>query len=234
MSRLVPLVLLLTLWTARPPLQRLNGNCDWTNDAPQTLDLRKPADARHLENDALLAEELAIRYADVKRGRRSGHFVGNDQYVETRKQCLTSLISVIGSTHGIRPQGVRQFVGRRRLDFDFVALLSFAVLYAVACGAFVRLLIVRFPPDEFLPAFAAVGFASAMTSGAGLMTFGLWAAGLDMMRIADLHMSYRADRSPWSEHQLALFVGAVALFTAIALFHYVRASRAETPTVRFV
>src|ERR1700730_8220968 len=74
---------------------RLNPNCDWTNDPALPLDLRKPADERHLTTDAMIAEELAIRFADTRRGHRSGHFAGMDEYVQTREQCMATLFAVV-------------------------------------------------------------------------------------------------------------------------------------------
>jgi hypothetical protein len=221
MSRLLPPLLLLTFWSACPPLQRLNADCEWTNDAPMPLNTRKSGDARHLKHDALIAEELAIRYADVKRGHRSGHFVGTDEYVQTRERCLASLLGIAAIKHGIRAQEMGELVGLREADFDFAVLLSFAVLYTLACNVFSGWLVVRFPSDEHLAAVTATTM-SAMTSAGGLMMFGLWASSWEMIRVADLHMSYRVARSPWSQHRTELLVAGVGLFVAMALLRYLK------------
>ena len=113
MSRLLLPPLLLFTFGACPPLRRLNANCEWTNDAPLRLDSRRCTDARHLKYDALIAEELAIRYADMKRGHRSGHLVGDDEYVQTRERCLTALLAIAATNHDVPPQEMRALVGRR-------------------------------------------------------------------------------------------------------------------------
>src|SRR5947207_11509149 len=76
MKPLLAPFLLFALLSACAPRERLNENCEWTNDPSLALDSRTLSGERHLANDAVIAEELAIRYADTQCGRRSGHFAG--------------------------------------------------------------------------------------------------------------------------------------------------------------
>jgi hypothetical protein len=203
---------------------RLNPNCDWTNNPALPLELRKPADERHLTNDAMIAEELAIRHADTRRGHRSGHFAGMDAYVQTREQCMSKLFAVVADNHSVQPQQVRDLVGGRPAAFDVAVLLSFAILYALVSNVLGRGMVGRFPRDEPVAALAATAITSAMVSVGGLIMFTLWAATLEMMRIGNTHMSYRVGRVPWGHHPTELFVGGVVLFWLIVLLHHLATS----------
>src|SRR3989442_14151338 len=44
----------------------MNDNCEWPSEPATALDLRTPAHARHLVDDVRVAEELAIRYDDLR------------------------------------------------------------------------------------------------------------------------------------------------------------------------
>src|SRR5262245_29937043 len=83
------------------PRHRINGDCGWAGEAISRLDVTQSADVRHLMNDAMIAEDLAIRHADVTRGRRSGHFAGWDEYESAREQCMTKLFAAAAVTHGV-------------------------------------------------------------------------------------------------------------------------------------
>ena len=63
---------------------------------------------------------------------------------------------------------------------------------------------------------------AAIVSAGGVMGLGLWAGAVEMIRFGDTHASYRADRLPWSQHTLGLFVSGVIVFWAIALVRYRR------------
>jgi hypothetical protein len=90
----------------------------------------------------------------------------------------------------------------------------------------------RFPSVEPLSALAATAVTSAMASTSGMMMLELWAGTLETMRVGTTHMSYRAGRAPWGHHRAELFVGGVAIFLLIAIFHYLATLRLveRTPT----
>jgi len=225
--RLLAPLLLMAMLGACAPRERLNANCEWTNDPPQRLDPGTRAGDRHLISDATIAEELAIRYADRLRGRRSGHFAGMDEYALTRERCMASLFAVVATRHGVRSETVREHISRRRVDVDLAVLVSFAAFYALACRLLARRLVDRFPSSERFPAVAATAVTSVMASAGGLMIFALWAAAWEMMRVGTTHLSYRGAREPWNQPRAELFVAGVGLFCAIALLHYLNAARGD-------
>jgi hypothetical protein len=84
----LPLLVCFVACTGR---DRRNANCQWPQETAISLDVRNPEQQRHLSDDALLAEDLAIRYADSGKGLGSGHFAGPTVYERTRDECMAAL-----------------------------------------------------------------------------------------------------------------------------------------------
>src|ERR1700680_1367385 len=91
---------------------------DWINQYLDYENPSEPSQQRPLSDEAEFAEDLAIRYADSRRGPRSGHFEGMAEYVRTRDQCMITLFKVIGSSHGVTDEQVRRSVGHRQTSID--------------------------------------------------------------------------------------------------------------------
>ncbi len=66
MRRHPALVLALVLSTACVPHHRLNTDCRWVDDAAGVLDLSNSTQRDHLTLDVIVAEELAVRYANAR------------------------------------------------------------------------------------------------------------------------------------------------------------------------
>jgi len=209
-------VVILSLWCAACVGGPRTGTCDWSETPSFALDLNKAPDRRHLNDDARAAEELAIRYADATRGHRSGRFAGMDEYRRTRDRCLAALSIGIASHHGIRADEIADAIGRRDGGLDAVVLLFFVALYGwVATGA-ARGLVERFPQDEPWPAAVGTAVAAVFASAAAVIVGGLGSMLVEMVRLGDTHLSYRAGRLPWQQHWLSLFLGGVMTFCFIA------------------
>jgi len=222
MMRLIPTWLFVLLCfvgcTRRDPR---NSNCEWPQETARPLDLSQSAQQRHLSDDAQLAEDLAIRYADSHRGPRSGHFEGFDEYRQTRDRCMTALFEVIGNNHTVAREQVRQSLGHRRTSLDLAVILSFAVLYGFAASGLAGQIWRRFPPaEEWIAGAVATLLTSAVISMAGVLLGELWATSVENLRIGSGHLSYRVNRIPWVQHRLGLFVGGVVLFCIIAGLRY--------------
>jgi len=92
-----------------------------TEDADGVLlRLSNTTDLAHLSDDATFAEDLAIRYADVRKGHRSGHFETTAEYGRTRDACIAALFAVIADEHGVAPAQVRSALTRRPAALDLV------------------------------------------------------------------------------------------------------------------
>jgi hypothetical protein len=203
-----------------------DSNCEWPHETATSIDLTNPAQQRHLSDDAQVAEDRAIRYADSHSGPRSGHFAGFDKYARAREQCMAALFQVIAKNHGVTQEQVRESLKYRRTSLDLGVLLSFAVLYGFAASGFSRRVWRRFPFDEgWVAGAVATVIASAIVSLGGVMVGEIWSTTLEEMRIGNGHLSYRVARIPWNQHRLSLFVCGVVLFWLIAGFQYRTAAR---------
>jgi len=201
-------------------------NCEWPSEETLPLNLSSPTDRQHLTDDALVAEDRAIRYADTTRGHRSGHFETAGVYARTRDECMARMFAGIAASHGVAVADVRAALGRRRFSVDLAVLLSMALFYGLAADCAARWVLRSFPFESRWPVLLAIGTASVVVSAGGLALGGLSAGLVEMIRIGNEHMSYRVGRSPWSRHQAELFVAGLLLFWIIAAIRF-RASRVE-------
>ena len=221
MTRRLALALLVAAALAAcAPRDRLNADCRWTGDDTAPLDITRTADRQQLTDDVALAEDLAIRYADRTRGLRSGHFDGMDVYHATRERCVAALLVDIGRRHGVDPQALLALRGHRPLMVDVAVGLSFAIIYllvaALAAGGLVR----RFPPDDPLPAVVASCLVALVAAAVAMLAMPVWAGIIEMVRIENVHMSYRALQLPWNQHRAAVFLTALLFFLAVTGARY--------------
>ncbi|HVC18788.1 MAG TPA: hypothetical protein VNE16_01825 [Vicinamibacterales bacterium] len=210
------------------PRARVNADCRWTGDAATPLGLTRAADRRELTDDVALAEDFAIRYADRTRGLRSGHYAGADAYHAARERCMAMLLADIGRLHGVAPQRLAALRGRRPLMVDVAVGLSFAVIYLLVATLLAGGLVHRFPPDDPLPAVVASCLVAIGLSAAVMFTLPVWAGAIEVIRVGNVHLSYRALRLPWSRHRAAVFLTALLLFLAVAGARYQRAQQLST------
>lgn len=208
--------------------------CTWQpGDEPFPLDLQDGAQRLHLMREAILVEDLAVRYADFHRGHRSGHFAGNDVYHQTREQCMAMLFEAVGDHHGIPVPQVRSAVAYRRAGVDLFVLGVFVAFYVVVANAIVRWMFRRLPCDQPWIRSIAATFAACGTGAGGLVLFGLFVAAVEMMRIGNTHMSFRSERGPWNQYQSELLLGGIILFALVAGYRHAR-DRAESRESRAI
>lgn len=201
-------------------------SCGWSNEPAMPLDLSRAADRRHLNGDARVAEERAIRHADAARGHRSGNYAGPDQYRRSREQCLAIMVREIADRHGIQAAQVAESIGRRDERLDALVLLLFTALFGFAAHGLARRVLARFQDERWLALFGAAA-AAVFISAAGVMIGGLGASLVDMIQLGDTHLSYRADRTPWAQHQPLFFLGGIVLFGVIAAVRWFRDHRSS-------
>jgi hypothetical protein len=201
---------------------RVNARCAWTGDTTFPIDLLSAEHQQHLINDAQLAEEIAIRYADAEHERRfgsNGHggLVDNGRF---RNECMARLAAAIESNHGVTAEQVRVAREQRNPLFDLAAALSFLPLYCLGVAMVCRRLRRRFSSDQRYVSAAVTGLASIAASFLGLQWGQLWLVIWEMIRVGNSHLggSRAAVFNHWSyRHVGALFVGGVVLFWLIDL-----------------
>ena len=197
--------------------------CTWQpSDEPSPLDLQDRAQRLHLMNEAILVEDLAVRYADFHRGHRSGHFAGNDVYQQTRDQCMAMLFEAVGNHHGVSTGQVRNALVYRLASVDLFVLAVFVAFYIVVANAIVRWMFHSVPSDQPWLRSVATTFAACGAGAGGLVLFGLYFATFEMIRIGNTHISYRGGRGPWNQHQSELLLGGIILFALVAAHRHAR------------
>src|ERR1051326_6370487 len=105
---LIILGLALTACT-RPGDYPITTECRWVEDDHRLVDLSAGADRGHLRNDAITAEDVAVRWADQ-------HYHLMPEYESRRDECMASLFAGVASQHGVAIATVRQY----RLERDLV------------------------------------------------------------------------------------------------------------------
>ena len=227
MTRPVSALLLLTACgSGCAALADRSAPCDWTNEPAATLDLRNASQRRHLAGDALAAEDVAIRYADARRGHRSGNYDGAAAYRDARERCMAALFETIASRHGVTVPQVHAALGNRNTLSDFIVVASFYLVYVYGAARVAGWLVRSLDFDARWPVVVATLVASVPMSLAGVLSGALWSGVIEMIRIGNDHLSYRAERIPWDRHWTAILLACAGTFTLTAFVEYRRHRRA--------
>ena len=200
---------------------RINSACEWTGDYAFPIDPRNTAHRKHLASDAQIAEELAIRHADVEFGKRFGveHHGGLIDGGSFRRECLSRMFHAIEASHVVTPEQVHVARGQRNWIFDVAVGVLFLPLYVLGSIAAIRALSRRFSNDERFVRLIAMGVASAAVSFLGLQCLRLWGAVWEVVRVGNGHMTSirEASRSGWVHHVDGQLMGGMLLFWLVAL-----------------
>jgi hypothetical protein len=218
--QLSPWILLVVFASGCLPRERFNKNCEWRNDSAVRLDVQNPKDQRHLIQDAQLAEELMIRYADFKHREPFGYegHGGLLQGGKVGRDCLAKLDAIIETSHGVTHRQIVEGRQRRDWRFDSAVVLSFAVFYVFGAMWACRRLAHRFQQNGLSFSVVATGLCSVVASLAGVQLLGLWATTAEMLRVGNDHLgARRGDLIPWTHHFAALFACGVVVFLAAVL-----------------
>ena len=231
MKALVAFAVLLVLGLPACSRVGTGRTCEWRpTDGPSRLDSQDRSQVLHLTDEALRAEDAAIRYADLHHGRRSGAYVGREAYQEIRDSCMTELFEALATHHSVTVAQVRDSVYYRRTSVDVLILMSFVAFYSMVANPMIRWLSQSAFFEVAGLRWVATSVAACGAAAAGLVLFGLYFAAFEMIRIGNTHMSYRAWRHPWVQHKSELLVGGVILFVLLAVYRYTRTTNRVTDT----
>ncbi len=137
---LLPWLILFTRG-ARPIDHPISSTCTWVEDNSRPLNLENRADRSHLRDDAVTAEDVAIRWADT-------HFHLLPEWDARQNECMGSLFEGVAQHHGVDVAVVRQYSVKRDVVLDSAVVLSFGALYAVIAFIFAARIRRRFPTGE--------------------------------------------------------------------------------------
>ena len=85
-----------------------SARCEWRPEAAEALDVTKPAQVRHLRDDARAAEALAVTFADLTQGLEQP-----GRHRESMERCEGILFNDIARVHHVTPEDVRVALGRQ-------------------------------------------------------------------------------------------------------------------------
>ena len=170
---------------------RVNESCEWTGDARFPLEPKNAAHQEHLIEDAQLAEELGIRYADAEFGRRFGveHHGGLLDNGRVRDECLSRMFHAIENNHEVTPDQIRVARGRRNHTYDLAVGLLFLPLYSLGATIACRWLYRRFASNERYARLVATALASIAAAFLGIHCLRLWGAVWEVIRVGNGHMT---------------------------------------------
>ena len=196
--------------------------CEWPPESAAPLDPATPAGLRHLNADAVAAEDLAIRYADSFESPQ-GRPGRVQEYGRLRGQCMTQLFGAIGRNHGVAAETAARAVRYRPAGADAAVILSFALLFGYAAGCAARHISRRYPLAEgWFGTLVITLFASIAGSACGVLLGEMWSLAIEMLRAGNSHLSYRTERIPWTHHRPELFAAGIVLYWVIAAYRYSR------------
>jgi hypothetical protein len=217
------------------PRDRINDTCEWTETTRFPLDPGNPEHQAHLVEDAHLAEELGIRYADTEHGRRFGveHHGGLLENGRVRADCLEKRFRAVETTHDVTPAQVQLARGGRNGTFDFAVALLFVPFYVLGATLASGWLSRRFAADERVAGLIATALVSIAVALAGQQVFRLWAAVWEVIRVGNGHMTSirAASSSAWVKQYAGVdLLAGVVLFWIVATI----CGRARGASVRSV
>jgi hypothetical protein len=211
MKVLAVLVLTIVLGScSRPGDHPVSPNCLWTEDDNRTLNLENFADRRHLTNDAVTAEDMAIRWADQ-------HFHLRPEWDARCYECVQSLFKGVASHHGVDVNLVRQYSRQRDVVADSVTILSFGLLYLAAVYYLIGKIRRRFSADESINFWIMTAVISVGAGLVGLLVGGLWSIVIETYRLNSAHLSYRMNLIPFRQHWFGFLLCGVLAFWLMAL-----------------
>jgi hypothetical protein len=169
--------------------------------------------ATALISDVKIAEDLAIRHADA-RGLTPG-------WRDARQQCEAVMFAAVADKHHVEISEigrVRTELGNR--SFDAAVHLPMLFVTLALSAVILSKLKARFAGDEpFAFALAAV-FWSIFVAALVLLLGHVWSAVLEVLRIGNGHLSYRATRIPWSHQWTPVFFAVVSVFLCLAWLQF--------------
>ena len=219
MKLLAVLIVTLSLGScARPGDHPVSVNCSWVEEDNHALNVQNLADRHHLRDDAVTAEDMAIRWADER-------FPHRPEYDAQRGVCMESLFKGVARKHAVDVALVRQYSRQRDFLADSAAILTFALLFVAAVYYLVGRIRRRFDVDEQANFWIMTAVMSVGASLVGVFALILWSIVVETYRLNSPHLSYRMNRIPSRQYWFVFLVCGILVFWLIALIRCFKTQR---------
>jgi hypothetical protein len=174
---------------------RLHVHCEPPTHAARPLNPSRWIDRQHLRNDVEFAEEIGVRFGDSRRKAE-----GRDGEHLRQRECTDALLAAVAIRHNVAIEDLSAMRGERPVAVDAILLIVFGAVFVWFTSMVVDQLSSRLSDlQPWIWQLSVVVLALA-TAGAGLVALNLLATTLEIARLWDGHMSYRAGRLPWERH----------------------------------
>ena len=173
-----------------------------------------PAGRAHLVEDVRVAEELGVRYADAAVGRPPPSMTSWDS---ARAECVGASLAAAARRHHVPRAELAAVSGVREPWVDLLTvLLPMAALFVAASRAVARRLVAGHAPGERAGAAALLALLAPCAAALALGVTQNWGVLVEMARLGNGHISYRALQLPASRHGWLVWGAGVGLFAAVA------------------
>ena len=193
--------------------------CAWPPESARRLDLGNADDVAHLLSDIEIADELIVRYRDARGGRpprqwlgiqvRSGGGGRPDPRVAT--ECRARLRAALVAAHGITTTDIDALTPRLAdRGWDLPVTIPVLLFYGLLVRRSVSALQIRFTDDNPLVRLTAIAVTSLAIAATVVLLGGLWAGLVEIIRLGNEHLSFRASRVAWPGRAPAWFAASMS------------------------
>jgi hypothetical protein len=208
------------------PRARLNAACRWTADEAVLRPPGDPGRRTHLIEDVRVAEDLGIRYGDVIGGR-----VNSEANLHARAWCTAVSLEAIMRRHRVSRAEITAVTGARELWIDLLAVfLPMTALFLIVSRWLAERVIAGYDLEDRWLALAVLVVLTPVAAGLALGLTQMWGWLVEVLRIRNEHLSYRAFQLPASRHGWLLWEVAMGLFAVVVATVLLRSGKATQHT----
>lgn len=212
------------------PRERLNTACRWTADSAVLPPPGDPARRAHLIEDIRVAEELGIRHGDAILGH-----VNTDTGRRAREWCTEISMQEIMHRHNVSRAELASLTGVRVLWVDLLAVfLPMGAVFLVVSRRVIERVVAGYDPEDRWLALAVLIILMPVAAGLALGVTQMWGWLVEVLRVRDEHISYRAFELPASRHGWLVWGAAMALFAVVAVTVLLRKREITQPGRRAI
>ncbi len=195
---------------------RLNSTCTWSEPGARPLDLTKKGDRDHLREDARVAGEIEVRYADSTR-------TSPDQMEGLVEQCRATLYATITAQHGVTVADLTKAERARNWWVDsLLVFLPIGLLAWWATDRVVRKICRSFDSNGKMIAAGSVIVLVPVIAAIAVGIAQFWEFGIASSLLRNGHVSFRAFYLPATMHGWIALFSAITLCTTAAVWRFSR------------